>query len=135
MNFNSKKNIGFPESLPPGWDRVPSPRETLQAMANGGYFKKWLHRKDGRSVIVSEERQTDGRRWVHASIAHIRKIGYEDLVYLKRHWLGEDVRAIQVFPPRETHVNVHPNCLHLWVCLDGDGLPEFSFMTPMGRQI
>ena len=31
-----------------------------------------------------------------------------------------------VFPERKFHVNIHPFCLHLWCCLDGDGLPEFS---------
>ena len=46
----------------------------------------------------------------------------------RRLFLGEDVKAMQVFPPKDRYVNLNPYVLHLFVCLseEGDGLPEFS---------
>jgi len=31
-----------------------------------------------------------------------------------------------VVPPRSQYVNINPTVLHLWVCLDGDVLPDFT---------
>jgi hypothetical protein len=37
-------------------------------------------------------------------------------------------KVVQVFPPVTEHYNLHPNCLHLWSCLEADGLPDFQTM-------
>jgi hypothetical protein len=44
---------------------------------------------------------------------------------VKELFIGGDRQAIQVMPPRSNHVNIH-EVLHLWHCLDGDGLPDFT---------
>ena len=44
----------------------------------------------------------------------------------KELFVGRDEFAYQVIPPRDQHVNIHPNVLHLWSCLDGSPLPDFT---------
>lgn len=67
------------------------------------------------------------QHWLHLSLsAPDRLPSYDDLVRAKEDFLRPDVRAIQIFPPRSEHVNLHPNCLHLWAELfQQDGLPDF----------
>lgn len=101
---------------PPGW-------ELFRVAQDGGM---WVNRKEQTSVIVSVAVESDGRLWAHASIARKGRMpSYEDLQYLRRYWLNNR-KAIQVFPESEFYVNLHPHCLHLFACLDGDPLPEFS---------
>lgn len=84
--------------------------------------------RDGRRVIVTVAPH-DGKRWLHVSVSRAKYIpSYEDLVDVKRTFVTDVVQAIQVFPTRERHINIHPYSLHLWACLDssGDGLPDFG---------
>ncbi len=105
-------------TFPPGWKLVH------HSVPLAATLEQWVYVNGTRQVMVSEERHPDGRRWLHGSISvrrgHIR---YEDLLYLRRHWLGHDWPAVQFFPTEEAYVNLHENCLHLWVCLSGD--PEW----------
>lgn len=111
---------------PPGWEMV-------KQGADGG---AWVNRKTGMSVIVSVAIEADGQPWAHASIARKGRIPtYDDLMYLKRNWLG-DRKCIQVFPEIMYHVNIHPRCLHLFAPLWRDPLPEFSAeIAGVGRSI
>lgn len=83
----------------------------------------------GLTVIVSGAVEADGKPWVHLSLARKSRIpSYDDMSLVRRLFLGEDVKSIQVFPKKEQYVNLNPYVLHLFVCLalEGDGLPEFS---------
>jgi hypothetical protein len=93
--------------------------------ANGATY---AHKTDRISVIESIAIEQDGKRWQHVSLARPDRLpDYDDLTFVKRHWIGEDKYAYQVFPPKAKHVNIHPNCLHLFSCLDGDAvLPDFT---------
>lgn len=103
--------------IPPGW-RPTSVR--LDGTA-------WYNPKKRLMVIVSASKELDGKQWVHASISHSTRLpSYEELKYLKRHFIGADRKAIQVFPSDSEHVNIHPKCLHLFCCLDDDPLPDFT---------
>lgn len=111
----------FHWKLPPGWTKVmESFKEAYDAI--------WVHQKSGRKVVLSICPEFyDSNTWVHVSISRRGKEpSYQDLVYLKRHWLGDNLKAIMVLPEKERHVNIHPNCLHLYCCLDGDVLPDFT---------
>jgi len=60
-------------------------------------------------------------------MSHQKRItNYEELTYLKRHWAGDDRKCIMVLPAKKEHVNIHPNVLHLFCCLDEDPLPDFT---------
>jgi hypothetical protein len=108
-----------PQALPVGWRII----ETLDDGA------KWK-RRDGLAVIASATRESDGKRWLHVSCSRAAVMpSYADLVAVKELFVGPDRTAIQVFVPRSKHVNIHPFCLHLWHCIDGDGLPDFTAGT------
>lgn len=105
-----------PGELPPQWTLV-------QRGADGASYR----RVDRLAVITSACIERDGRRWLHVSCSRAKRIpSYEDLAHVKRVFIGEDRFAVQVFAPKTQHVNLHPNVLHLWCCLDGHPLPDFT---------
>lgn len=68
----------------------------------------------------------EASRWMHLSLSRSDRLpSWEELRDAKNELLGRHVRAIQVLPPGDEYVNIHPNVLHLWVCLDGDAVPDF----------
>jgi hypothetical protein len=122
VNMAKIRGVIAGEKLPPGWTR----REA------GGYDGVWDNMSMGMRVIYSlaRYRNDNFRLWVHLSISHrVRIPYYDDLVYLKRNWLGDEVNAIMVLPKESEHVNIHPRCLHLFHCVSGDGLPDFTLGT------
>lgn len=91
-----------------------------------GVILSFLH-PDGRSVIVTGSVQEDGRPWLHVSVARQNRMpSYKDLAEAKDLFIGPARQALQVFPEAGNHVNIHPYALHLWCCLVGDGLPDFT---------
>jgi hypothetical protein len=77
-------------------------------------------------AIVSISVESDGRRWLHMSLSHWNRVPtWGELRDAKQLFLG-DVYAYQVLPPKSQYVNINPKVLHLWHCLDGAPLPEFS---------
>lgn len=82
---------------------------------------------DPMTVIVSGAVERDGRRWIHLSAARPKRLpSWEDLVLVRDVVLGRDAKALHVLAPIKEHVNIHQHCLHLWHCVDGDGLPDFT---------
>jgi hypothetical protein len=106
---------------PPGWRRRV---DGLSAFYHG----VWDNEKKQMRVIISYSNgYGDGKWWYHVSVSHRKRIiTYDELTYVKRHWVGDDHKAIMVLPEKSKHVNIHPNCLHLFCCLDGDPLPDFT---------
>ena len=81
----------------------------------------------GRVMVIMSGQREDSKRWLHVSFSRPNRMpDYDDITMVKRAFIGDDVKAIMIFPERKYYVNLHPYCLHLWSCLDGDGLPEFS---------
>jgi len=84
-------------------------------------------RKSGLAVIITASEKLDGRMWKHVSMSRQRSVpDYRDMCEVKEIFIGRDKKAIQVFPPESEHVNIHPNCLHLWHCMTEDPLPDFT---------
>jgi hypothetical protein len=86
------------------------------------------YRKIGDSLLVlfSACIERDGKRWIHVSCSRPSRLpSWEDLREVKDTFIGRERKALQVIPPASEHINIHPHCLHLWACLDGDGLPDF----------
>ncbi len=111
------EKLPLPGKLPPGWALV-------EGRCDGG---AWVNSKRGLIVIASIAKEQDGKYWMHLSMSHKRRVPtYEELVYLKRHWAGDERKCIMVLPEKSKHINIHPNCLHLFCCLDGDPLPDFT---------
>jgi hypothetical protein len=104
---------------------IPRPLPFAWFVRAGNYSNAFI-RMDGLSVIVSVELCDDGRRWLHVSCARQHTLpDWSDIKAVKRAFIGDEKKAIQVLPPAAEYVNVHPHCLHLWHCLDNDGLPDF----------
>jgi hypothetical protein len=79
------------------------------------------------TVIASVAVEEDGLPWLHLSVAHPKRLpDYAVLCWLKRDFLGPNAKAIEVYAPEGEHVNIHPTCRHLWACLGGDPLPDFT---------
>lgn len=115
-----ERTEGVPSAMPPrlmvsGW-------QPLTRNADG-----YAARKGRQTVIVSNAREDDGRVWTHLSICgHGRLPTWSELVEAKEAFLGTDSKAIQVIPPRSEYVNLNPDVLHLFVCIDSDPLPDFT---------
>jgi len=123
------------KEIPPAdwlWPLLPTKRQLarhhwLLAEKKRKDGAKYLHRLNGLTAIVSGTVEEDGRRWLHLSIAHPLGLpSWESLRHAKELFLGRDSRAVQVLPPADEYVNIHQNCLHLWCCIDGDPLPDFT---------
>ena len=78
-------------------------------------------------VLYSVRQEADGKRWLHISVSHRDRLPqWKELVYVKTLFIGADATAYQVIPPAAKHINIHPNVLHIWCCLDGAPLPDFT---------
>jgi hypothetical protein len=103
--------------LPPKWRYV-------ERRENGALY---ISTVEHMSVIESIAIEQDGKRWHHVSVSRPDRLpSYDDLVFVKEHWIGDTRYAYQVFPPKHKHVNFDPHCLHLWSCLDATPLPDFT---------
>lgn len=131
-----------PNFANPGATPADAWRERVAAVARcvpgllPGHWQEVEVRLDGRAyrndrqglrVIWSVAREQDGRLWQHVSVSHRARLPtWDELVRVKEWLIGRDVDAYQVLPARERWVNLHPHVLHLWRCLDGDPLPDFT---------
>lgn len=87
----------------------------------------YQHLLYGMTVLVSGSVEADGKRWLHVSCAHRNRIpSWDDLKEVKETFIGKDKVALQVLPSEDKYVNVNPYCLHLWHCVDGDVVPDFT---------
>lgn len=80
-----------------------------------------------RSVLVSCA-NFEGVEWIHASIACEERLpNYSEMYDLHRGVWGDDGYSYEIHPPKDQHVNIHQNALHLWGRADGKPvLPEFG---------
>jgi hypothetical protein len=103
-----------------GWEEREIPRTSPayggRAAVKGGY------------TVLFTVGPHEGQWWLHVSVSHTWKpIDYETMTTVKRLFIGEDRRALQVFAAKKHHVNIHPNVFHLWCRIDApDGIPEFG---------
>ena len=95
--------------------------------------QRLFKRFNGLAVIVQEaDIYGDGNTWRHVSMSHPNKLpSYKEMCLCKSVFIGDDKKAIQVFPEKSEHVNIHPYCLHLFCNLTGDNIPDFTMGTGM----
>lgn len=117
--------VPLPDKLPLGWKREKN--ELMESMgANPSECP--VFRRDDLWVTITFQREQDGKRWFHVSISRRDRLpSYFDLCDVKTAFLGEDALALLLFVPKVEHVNIHPNCLHLWSCADGRPTPDFTW--------
>ena len=106
-----------PKIIPVGWQKWEQNAD--------GY--KYVHQVLGRSVIISWALESDGKMWIHFSMACRERVpSWDEFRDAKEIFLGVESKAIQVIPPRSEYVNINPRVLHLFVCVGGDPLPDFT---------
>ena len=105
----------IPQILPATWKSHPNSQKGL------GMFENVI----GLTAILSGKTEDDGRRWLHLSVSHPKRVPtYDEMCECKELFL-RDLMALQLFVPKAQHVNVHEFCLHLWASLDPLDLPDF----------
>jgi hypothetical protein len=107
----------LPVIPPAGWRLV-----TRSGSGDGAAYAS----VDGLAVILSGAVEADGKHWLHLSVSRRTYVPtWTDLRRVKETFLGDRYACI-VFPPAAFYVNLSANVLHLWACVDGWPLPEFS---------
>lgn len=109
---------------------LPAQWHVLSTGMDGRKYGRVL--PDGKmlTVIASVGKEPDGKHWLHVSVAHPNRLPtYDEVCQVKDLFIGEERTAYHLFPKRSKHVNIHPNCLHLWSCLEGDVTPDFTHGT------
>jgi hypothetical protein len=103
---------------------LPNAYQFLQTFGPSG---RCYRRRDGLTVVETTAPQKDGNEWLHISLSFPDHLpSYEDMKQVKAIFAGDENTALQIFPPKSRHVNIHEYCLHLWVCLTDDPIPEFG---------
>ncbi len=83
----------------------------LELAEDGG---AWLlkSRIDGRQLKVIA---SWGSGWDHVSVSTSKRPPtWREMCVVRRLFFRDDETAMQLHPPLVDHVNIHPNCLHLW---------------------
>lgn len=114
------------------------PHDGWRRIEGADHHAAWRHDERRINVICSAAIEEDDRAWLHVSLTKHAPGGgwlmpsYEDICDVKREFIGDDFRAIEIHASAAVHVNIHGTCRHLWACLENDGLPEFSVVLPNG---
>jgi len=84
-----------------------------------------ISHKDGRVLLMSVDNGAVSG-WEHVSVTCIRKHrkkftavmpDWELMCMVKGVWWDSNEAVIQLHPPQDDYVNIHPECLHLWKSL------------------
>jgi len=58
---------------------------------------------------------SSGEDWDHVSVSRAKRPpNWTEMAYVKGLFFNDDETAMQLHVPLSDHINVHPNCLHLW---------------------
>jgi hypothetical protein len=53
--------------------------------------------------------------WDHISVSREKRVpNWHEMSHIHRLFFRDDEVAMQLHVPSSVHVNIHPNCLHLW---------------------
>ena len=92
---------------------------TVRMGNNGAFIVRGPKTRDLQIII------SNGLGWEHASVSYARRIArtptWEEMNWVKDLIWREDECVMQLHPPKEDYVNMHPYVLHLW--------------KPIGREI
>jgi hypothetical protein len=67
---------------------------------------------DGQSLRVLA---SNGDGWDHVSVSRTNRCpNWPEMEFIKRRFFKDDETVMQLHVPPSEHINLHPNCLHLW---------------------
>lgn len=112
----------LPAELPRGWTQYTVKYDSMW-YGMGIY----AHNTGLKVLFDADPLMEPGKVWLHLSVSLKKRMPtYEELKLVKKIFIGPDRQAIQLFPREVKHINIHEYCLHLWCCVEGDGLPDFG---------
>lgn len=105
----------FPTVLPPQW-------RIHEKFENGLCYQ----RSDQLRVICTTGKHGE-HWWAHVSASYKERLpSWSTLKEVKAVFIGAHKKAINVLPPESEFVNLNPFVHHLFSCLTGDVLPDFT---------
>ena len=123
-----EKQLGLAE----GWQKeffplvMPATWTPLDRMS---FTERW-RRRDGLMVVISAAVEQDDKRWIHVSCSRPSQLpSWAELREVKRLFIGPTRSAIQLLPAEANYVNLHPWVLHMFSCVESDGIPDFTHGT------
>lgn len=101
-----------------------------------GVSHYWLEGYAGLRVMLGGNLYGK-EKWIHISLSRKERLpSWGDIKKVKELFLGDDLTAIQVFPPKDQFINDNPYVLHLWHRLGGKPLlPDFRLKDPRTGKI
>lgn len=82
---------------------------TSRGSASGAFY---LQTNDSRQLLVIA---SDGPDWEHVSASNPAFTpSWEDMCWLKSLFFEPHEWVVQYHPSENSHINLHPHCLHLW---------------------
>lgn len=122
------QTIEFTPGLTVGGLEAPTGWHIVQTRADGLAWERLVGEKI--TVIESIAEKSDGKRWLHVSVAKPSKHKmptYDDVQLMRKLFIGPGRESYMVFPPQSRYVDINP-VLHLFCCLDQpDGvLPQME---------
>jgi hypothetical protein len=67
---------------------------------------------DGAELMIVA---SQGSGWDHVSVSRRNRApNWPEMAFIKKCFFRDGETAMQLHVPQEDHVNLHPNCLHLW---------------------
>lgn len=87
--------------------------------------------KDGKCLVIATDGNENGvshtssedptLHWEHVSISFKHRCPtWAEMCKIKDMFWDSEEAVVQFHPPKSTHVNNHPNCLHLWKMVGKD---------------
>jgi hypothetical protein len=111
------------------WSGLPAPKGWSIIERHGDGVKWQRLQGEAITVIESSRVESDGRLWLHVSVAkpNRKTPSYDDIQMLRRLFIGEDRESYMIFPTKDRYVDINP-VLHLWTCLSSPSgvLPRFE---------
>lgn len=132
MTIDDWFNELHPRVLPASWTYQGRASQDSRVMARI-YQKTPGIGSKGRGYlrVITEVAEREGAPWSHVSMSHHACLPtWEEILEAKVLLLGDRL-AIQVLPPKDEYINLHPYVLHLWCKLEGPRLvPDFRVFSP-----
>jgi hypothetical protein len=71
-------------------------------------------------ILAADTSLPESHGWEHVSVSTERRIpNWIEMSFVKNLFWDAEELVVQFHPPKSAHINLHPNCLHLW--RPGDG--------------
>ncbi len=84
--------------------------DVLGKTSDDGFARRLERHSQSFTVVASW-----GEGWDHVSISLARRCpSWDEMEWIKKIFFKDDELVMQLHVPTGKHINVHPNCLHLW---------------------